>query len=86
MKNYSCLLYTSSPRDLYVVTYSVSDRQPLVVNVKETPEGEIGDMLMASAYLIGFRPERLGGKLYMEDVYKRQSWMRPAFLRWRSAA
>ena len=27
----------SSPRDLYVVTYSVSDRQPLVVNVKETP-------------------------------------------------
>ena len=56
----------SSPRDLYVVTYSVSDRQPLVVNVKETPEGEIGDMLMASAYLIGFRPERLGGKLYMD--------------------
>ena len=80
----------SSDRELYVVTYSLSDRQPLVVNVKEVPDGEIGDMLMASAYLIGFKQERLGGKFYMdgggvnnvpvdvlmEDVYKRQA------LRW----
>ena len=56
----------SSSRELYVVTYSLSDRQPLVVNVKEVPEGEIADMLMASAYLIGFRREKLGGKYYMD--------------------
>ena len=56
----------SSSRELYVVTYSLSDRQPLVVNVKEAPEGEIADMLMASAYLIGFRREKLGGKYYMD--------------------
>ena len=56
----------SSDRELYVVTYSLSDRQPLVVNVKEVPDGEIGDMLMASAYLIGFKQERLGGKFYMD--------------------
>ena len=56
----------SSSRELYVVTYSLSDRQPLVVNVKEAPEGEIVDMLMASAYLIGFRREKLGGKYYMD--------------------
>ena len=56
----------SSSRELYVVTYSLSDRQPLVVNVKEAPAGEIADMLMASAYLIGFRREKLGGKYYMD--------------------
>lgn len=43
-----------------MVTYSLSDRQPLIANVKEAPEGTIGDMLMASAYLIGFRQEKLG--------------------------
>lgn len=55
-----------SDRDLYVVTYSISDRQPLIADVKEAPGGEITDMLMASAYLIGFRQERLGGKYYMD--------------------
>lgn len=56
----------SSKRELYVVTYSLSDRQPLVVDIKEVPQGEISDMLMASAYLIGFRQEKLGGKYYMD--------------------
>lgn len=56
----------NSSRELFVVTYSLSDRQPLIANVKEAPEGTIGDMLMASAYLIGFRQERLGGKYYMD--------------------
>lgn len=56
----------NSDRELYVVTYSLSDRQPLIANVKEAPEGEIADLLMASAYLIGFKQERLGGKFYMD--------------------
>ena len=56
----------SSDRELYVVTSSLSDRQPLIANVKEAPEGTISDMLMASAYLIGFRQEKLGGKYYMD--------------------
>ncbi len=56
----------NSDRELYVVTYDLTNRQSLVVNVKETPEGEIADMLMASAYLIGFRQEKLGGKYYMD--------------------
>lgn len=34
--------------------------RPLIANVKEAPEGTIGDMLMASAYLIGFRQESWG--------------------------
>ena len=56
----------NSDRELYVVTYSLSDRQPLIANVKEAPEGAVADLLMASAYLIGFRQERLGGKYYMD--------------------
>ena len=56
----------NSDRELYVVTYSISDRHPLIANVKEAPEGGMADLLMASAYLIGFRQERLGGKYYMD--------------------
>ncbi len=56
----------NSEKELYVVTYSLSDRKPMVVNVKEVPKGEIADMLMASAYLIGFRREKLAGKYYMD--------------------
>ena len=49
----------NSDRELYVVTYSISDRHPLIADVKEAPEGGIADLLMASAYLLGFRQERL---------------------------
>lgn len=56
----------SSERELFVSTISISDRRPLVINIKETPEGEIGDMLLASAYFPAFKPERLGGKLYTD--------------------
>ena len=31
----------NSEKELYVVTYSLSDRKPMVVNVKEVPDGEI---------------------------------------------
>ena len=56
----------NSDRDLYVVAYSLSDRRPIIADVKEAPEGGIADLLMASAYLIGFRQEKLGGKYYMD--------------------
>lgn len=56
----------SSDRELYVVTYSLSDHCPMTVDVKEAPEGAIGDLLMASAYLLGFKKEPLGGKYYLD--------------------
>lgn len=56
----------NSPRELFVVTYSVTDKKKLVINVKETPPGEIGDMLLASAYFLAFKREKLGGKRYMD--------------------
>lgn len=58
----------ASERELYVVTYSITDRMPVVADIKEVPEGEIADILMASAYLIGFRQEKLGGKYYMDGA------------------
>ena len=45
----------SSGRELYITTYSVSDRQLLTINTVELPPGEIGDMLMASAFLPVFK-------------------------------
>lgn len=56
----------SSDRELYITTYSVSDRQLLHVDVREAPEGEIGDMLLASAYFPAFKNEKLNGKRYMD--------------------
>lgn len=55
-----------SGRDLFVSTISVTDRKPLIVDVKEVPPGKIKDMLLASAYLPIFKRERLGGKLYTD--------------------
>lgn len=58
----------TSDRELYTVTYSLSEHQPLVVDIKEVPPGQVCDMLMASAYLIGFKQEKLGGKYYMDGA------------------
>lgn len=55
-----------SNRDLFVSTISLTDRKPLIINIKEVPFGEIKDMLLASAYLPVFKRERLGGKLYTD--------------------
>lgn len=56
----------ASSRELFVSAISISDRRPLVIDIKETPEGQISDMLLASAYFPAFRPEKLGGKLYTD--------------------
>ncbi len=55
-----------SDRELYMTTYSVTDRRLLVLNAKDIPEGEIGDMLLASAYFPAFRNDKLGGKRYLD--------------------
>ena len=55
-----------SPCELYATTFSVTDRKEMNVNVKEAPEGTIGDVLLASAYFPGFKSEKLGGKTYMD--------------------
>lgn len=54
----------SSNRELYAVTYSVSDKKELTVDLKA--EGSVKDMLLASAYFMAFKNEKLGGKRYMD--------------------
>lgn len=56
----------SSDRELYTMTYSVSDHKELAVDVKAGEEGEITDMLLASAYFLAFKNEMLGGKRYRD--------------------
>ena len=49
-----------------MVTYSLSDRKKIVADVKKLPQGQIGDMLLASAYFLAFKNEKLGGKRYVD--------------------
>jgi NTE family protein len=56
----------NSGKDLFITTYSVSDRRLLTVSADQIPKGQIGDMLMASAYLPVFKREPLGGKKYLD--------------------
>lgn len=56
----------NSQRELYTVTYSVSDRKELAVDVRAGEKGSVKDMLLASAYFLAFKNEKLGGKKYMD--------------------
>ncbi|MBO7667162.1 MAG: patatin-like phospholipase family protein, partial [Firmicutes bacterium] len=54
-------------RELYIITYSLSDRRELELKARDLTEpGQIRDMLLASAYLPVFRNEKLGGKRYTD--------------------
>ncbi len=56
----------TSQTELFFVTYSISEKKELVVHAKETPQGHLNDMLLASAYFPGFKQEKLGGKYYLD--------------------
>lgn len=55
-----------SARDLYITTYSVSDRKLLTVDIKEIEQGQMADFLIASAYFLAFKNEKLHGKRYLD--------------------
>lgn len=56
----------NSPMDFYSCTYSLTDRKEMNVNMKEVPEGQMKDMLLASSYLPFFKNEKLHGKTYTD--------------------
>ncbi|MFT4106432.1 MAG: patatin-like phospholipase family protein [Lacrimispora sp.] len=56
----------NSERELYAVTYSVSDWEGKAVDIRSGEEGCVKDMLLASAYFPAFKNEKLGGKRYMD--------------------
>ena len=55
--------------DFYIVTYSISDKREVDVNVKELPENEMCDMLLASAYFPAFKNEPLMGKRFADGGF-----------------
>lgn len=56
----------NSERELYAVTYSVTDRKELAVDIRAGERGTIKDMLLASAFFMAFKNQKLGGKRYMD--------------------
>ena len=55
-----------SPVEFYSCTYSLADRKEMNVDMKTVPEGQMKDMLLASAYLPGFKNKKLHGKTYVD--------------------
>lgn len=56
----------ASDTELFIDTFSLSDGKLLELRAKDLPDGALGDMLLASAYLPVFRSEKLGGKRYAD--------------------
>ena len=55
----------NSSIEFCLLTFSVSDFKELDLSVEDIPEGLLEEFLLASAYLIGFKNERLHGKKYI---------------------
>lgn len=56
----------NSPCELYATTFCITDRKEVNFDVKSMPEGTMKDAILASAYMPGFKNEKLGGKTYMD--------------------
>ena len=56
----------ASDVELFIVTYSLSDMKELDIDVRDLPEGQIGEMLLASAYFPAFKNEKIRGKRYSD--------------------
>ena len=49
-----------------VLTFSVSKMKEIDISIHDIPEGMLADFLLASAYLIGFKNEKLHGQTYID--------------------
>ena len=52
--------------DFCLLTFSVSRMKEMELTIRDIPEGMLEDFLLASAYLIGFKNERILGEKYMD--------------------
>ena len=52
--------------ECYLVTYSLTDRKEMDLDVKTLKRGTLHDMLLASAYFPAFKQQPLGGKFYTD--------------------
>lgn len=56
----------SSPMDYGIVTYCLSNREPLELFKEDIPVGELHNFILASAYFPAFRLDRMNGKYYID--------------------
>ncbi len=52
--------------ELCLLTFSVSQMKELDLSIHDIPEGMLEDFLLASAYLLGFKNEKLHGQTYVD--------------------
>ena len=55
-----------SGKEFYLLTFSLTDFKELDLGLEDIPEGRLEDFLLASAYLLGFKNEKMGGKRYID--------------------
>lgn len=55
--------------EFFLTTVSVTDKKELEIDVKDLAEGEIKDMIMASAYHPAFKQAPIGGKTYADGGF-----------------
>ena len=56
-----------SGKEFYLLTFSLTDFKELDLGLEDIPEGRLEDFLLASAYLLGFKNEKMGGKRYIDS-------------------
>lgn len=55
--------------ELYLTTVSLTDKKELEIDAKDLAEGELKDMIMASAYHPAFKQTPIGGKSYADGGF-----------------
>ena len=55
-----------SGKEFCLLTFSLTDMKELDLSIEDIPEGMLEDFLLASAYLLGFKNEKLHGKRYID--------------------
>ena len=58
-----------SGKEFCILTFSVTDMKELDLSIRDIPEGLLEDDLLASAYLVGFKNEKLHGKTYIDGGF-----------------
>lgn len=58
-----------SKKDFGLVTVNLSDMEALELFKEDIPNGELPKYILASAYLPGFKFEKLGGKYYLDGAF-----------------
>mgnify|MGYP001060427915 CR=1 FL=1 len=56
----------NSGKEFCLLTFSVTDMKELDLSIEDIPDGMLEDFLLASAYLVGFKNEKLHGKRYID--------------------